>query len=331
MRGILRRLASLLLVMTLAVAASRGAAAQSPAAAKPTLWLIGDSTVKNGHEDGTGFMWSWGTVLHHHFDAARVTVVNKALGGTSSRTFWNRPELWKAVADQIKPGDYVIMQFGHNDGGRVYNDAKARASLGGNGDNTLETTFSDGRKETVHTYGWYLRQMIGQAQAKGATPIVCSLIPRNDWTPDGKVARNQKNTYVKWAREAAQQTHAYFIDLNGRVADKYDKLGRDAVKPFFPNEHTHTGWTAAVINAQTVVEGIRDLKGPQTLATRLRLKKRSGCDLADYLLANPVVPKDPPVRGRPLETSGGNAVSRAADPSLFPQGGSSGQPPATSK
>jgi lysophospholipase L1-like esterase len=283
---------------------------------KPTLWLIGDSTVKNGHEDGSGNMWSWGTVIKYHFDTKRINVVNKALGGTSSRSFWQRG-LWKAVIDQAKPGDYVIMQFGHNDGGRTYNDAKARASVPGIGDNTVDTTLVNGQQESVHAYGWYLRQYVAQAQATGVTPIICSLIPRNDWR-DGKVARNQKDTYVKWAREVAEQTHAYFIDLNNRVADKYDKMGQEAVKPFFPNEHTHTSWGGAVINAETVVEGIRSLQGPRALASRLGLKPRQGCNLADYLVANPKVPQEAPIKSAQQGPARPGDVSRMADPALFP-------------
>jgi lysophospholipase L1-like esterase len=272
---------------------------------KPTLWLIGDSTVKNGHEDGSGNMWSWGTVIKYHFDTKRINVVNKALGGTSSRSFWQRG-LWKAVIDQAKPGDYVIMQFGHNDGGRTYNDAKARASVPGIGDNTVDTTLVNGQQESVHAYGWYLRQYVAQAQATGVTPIIC------------KVARNQKDTYVKWAREVAEQTHAYFIDLNNRVADKYDKMGQEAVKPFFPNEHTHTSWGGAVINAETVVEGIRSLQGPRALASRLGLKPRQGCNLADYLVANPKVPQEAPIKSAQQGPARPGDVSRMADPALFP-------------
>ena len=76
------------------------------------------------------------------------------------------------------------------------------------------------------------------AKAKGAIPIVLSLIPRNDWK-DGKVLRAFPG-YGQMAKDAAQSGGAAFVDLNGITADKYDALGEAAVKPFFPNEHTHT-------------------------------------------------------------------------------------------
>ncbi|TAL04075.1 MAG: rhamnogalacturonan acetylesterase [Verrucomicrobia bacterium] len=241
----------------------------------PTLWLIGDSTVKNGRGDGGGGLWGWGDPIAAYFDKTKINVENQALGGTSSRSFLTT-KLWEAVRAQIKPGDFVIMQFGHNDGGGAYGDNRARRSINGSGDETVEVTLATGAKEIVHTYVWYLRQYIADTKAAGGTPIVCSLIPRNDWT-DGKV-RRAGNSHGKWAKEAAETSGTFFIDLNNLIADRYDKLGQDAVKPFFPTEHTHTGWDGAVMNAECVVEGIKNLKDGK---------------LGSFLLPNPEPPKKP--------------------------------------
>ncbi|MBN1868304.1 rhamnogalacturonan acetylesterase [Candidatus Sumerlaeota bacterium] len=287
-RWLLAAIAPLLPVVLLSCVLNPGPAQVAAAPdGKPTLWLIGDSTVRCGRGDGAGNMWGWGSVIAHHFDPNRIHAQNRALGGTSSRSFYARG-LWQKVIDQARPGDFVLMQFGHNDGGGAYDDTKARKSIRGNGDDTVTAVFPDGHEEIVHSYGWYLRQYIAEAKAKGVTPIVCSLIPRNDWTEEGQVARNQEDNYVQWAREAAEQTQTYFIDLNNRVADKYDRMGREAVKPFFPNEHTHTDWDGAALNAATVVEGIRDL---------------AGCPLADYLMDHPQVPTEPPVSRAKTTTS----------------------------
>ena len=132
----------------------------------------------------------------------------------------------------VKPGDYVMMQFGHNDGGGANN---GRGSLRGNGQET-ENLPVKGAAETVHTFGWYARKYIADTKAKGATPIVCSLIPRNTWR-DGKVARGT-GSYGTWAAEAAKQGDALFIDLNGIIADHYDKLGEEAVNALFPAKDT---------------------------------------------------------------------------------------------
>jgi hypothetical protein len=114
-----------------------------------------------------------------------------------------------------------------------------------------------GQHETVHTYGWYLKRFIADARAKGATPIVCSLIPRKTWK-DGKIVRNS-TTYQKWAAEVAASEHTGYIDLNETIAARYDALGPEKVDPLFGDPHTHTSRAGAELNAQVVVEGIRTL------------------------------------------------------------------------
>lgn len=237
--------------------------AQSPAAtpdpALPTLWLIGDSTVQNGTKDLEG----WGTELPRLFDSKRLNVVNRARGGRSSRTFLTGG-LWDQTLRDIKPGDFVLMQFGHNDGGSVSQDLgpgqPSRASLKGSGDETqdVDIAATPSKKETVHTYGWYLKKFCTDTKAKGGIPVVLSMVPRNDWK-DGKVLR-VTDGYGKWAHEAADATGALFIDLNGIIADQYDAMGQDKVKPFFPQEHTHTSPEGAAFNAQSVAQGIRQAK-----------------------------------------------------------------------
>jgi lysophospholipase L1-like esterase len=219
----------------------------------PTLWLIGDSTVKNGTKGLTG----WGDPIRNLFDPTKITVENRARGGRSSRTYLTEG-LWDAVLKQVQPGDFVLMQFGHNDGGKIDGPyPNGRASLKGSGEETQEITRADGKTETVHTYGWYIRRYVEDAKAKGATPIVLSMIPRNDWK-DGKVLRAD-NGYGLWAKQAAEAEGVTFINLNGIIADKYDAMGPEKVAPFFPQEHTHTNADGAQLNAQCVAEGLRAL------------------------------------------------------------------------
>jgi rhamnogalacturonan acetylesterase len=237
---------------------------------KPTLYLIGDSTVKNGKGKGDGGLWGWGNYLPASFDTTRIRIENDALGGTSSRTFQTKG-LWDAVKAKIQPGDFVIMQFGHNDDGPLADTARARGTFKSNGDETQEIYNPITKKqEVVHSYGWYLRQVIADTKAKGATPIVCSLVPRNGWK-DGKVNRATEG-YTKWAAEAAKQGGAYFIDLNKLVADKYDREGEAKVGTvyFTSKDHTHTIEAGAQLNAATVAEGIKATKG---LALRKYLRK----------------------------------------------------------
>jgi len=123
------------------------------------------------------------------------------------------------------------------------------------------------QQEVVHTYGWYMRKYVNEAKAAGAVPIVCSPIPRNIWK-DGKVVRSNDG-YALWAKEVAQQTNAYFIDLNNNIGDAFEKLGEEKTATFFPKEHTHTNREGAIFNANIVIDGIKDLKG---------------CELQKYLL-----------------------------------------------
>jgi len=228
---------------------------------RPTLFLIGDSTVNTPTKGVQG----WGTPIAGLFDQTKIKVENRARGGRSSRTYYTEG-LWDQVAADLKPGDFVLMQFGHNDGGPL-TGGRARASRKGRGDETKDVE-DQGKKETVHTYGWYLRKYMSDAKAKGATPIVLSLIPRNMWT-NGKVNR-ASNDYGKWAADAAKMGGALFIDLNEIIAHHYEEMGEQKVMElyFTPADHTHTTPAGAKFNAQCVVEGIKQLKD---------------CPLASYL------------------------------------------------
>jgi len=107
-----------------------------------------------------------------------------------------------------------------------------------------------------------LRQYVSGAKAKGAMPMVLSLVPRNMWA-DGKVLRASKD-YGKWAGEVASAEDVPFINLNEIVARHYEELGQEkvAAELFGPTDHTHNTPAGAKLNAQCVAEGIRDLKLP---------------------------------------------------------------------
>jgi lysophospholipase L1-like esterase len=223
----------------------------------PTLWLIGDSTVRNGRGDGANGQWGWGDMVGGYFDASKINVVNRAVGGLSSRTFLTLGH-WDRVMAELKPGDFVMMQFGHNDAGPLDDTARARGTIRGVGDESREIDNPITKKhEVVYSYGWYLRKFIADARAKSATPIVCSLIPRKTWK-DGKIARS-KGDYAGWAEQVAATAKAPFVDLNELVAERYDALGEENVEPLFGDPHTHTSRAGAELNAEVVVEGLKKL------------------------------------------------------------------------
>jgi len=225
----------------------------------PSLFLIGDSTVRNGQGDGAGGQWGWGEPLVAYFDQTKINVVNRAVGGLSSRTYLTGGH-WDRVLAMLKPGDFVIMQFGHNDNGPLNDTSRARGTIKGTGEETQEIdNLLTKQHEVVHTYGWYLRKFIADTKAKGATPIVCSLVPRKIWK-DGKIVRNSED-YGKWAADVAKSEQVAFVDLNEIIARKYDALGPEKVEPLFADPHTHTSLAGAELNAACVIAGLMALKG----------------------------------------------------------------------
>jgi rhamnogalacturonan acetylesterase len=226
---------------------------------KPVLFIIGDSTVKNGDGTGRNNQMGWGSVIHPYFDTTKLSIQNHAIGGRSSRTFITEGR-WERVLQQLKPGDYVIMQFGHNDAGPLDDTARARGTIRGTGEESREIYNPITKKqEVVHSYGWYMRKYVTEAKAKGAIPIICSPVPRNDWA-NNKV-RRASESYGKWSKEVAEAEGAYFIDLNDLVAQRYESMGVEKVNPFFPADHTHTNNDGAILNASIVADAIRNMNG----------------------------------------------------------------------
>jgi len=218
---------------------------------KPTIYLIGDSTVRNNNKE----QWGWGSLLPEFFDSTKITISNQAMAGRSTRTFVKEGR-WDNVLSTLKKGDYLMMQFGHNEGSRPDTSrAGYRGVLKGTGEDTVQLSWSNGTIETVHTYGWYIRKFVQEAKAKGAIPIVLSMIPRNEFR-DGKVLRAGKD-YGLWAKQIAESENVLFIDLNGITSDKYDAWGPEKVKTYFPGDHTHTNQEGARVNAASIVDGIK--------------------------------------------------------------------------
>lgn len=229
---------------------------------KPTLFIIGDSTVRNTNRPQCG----WGEEIGDFFDTSEIRVSNLAMAGRSTRTFI-KEKRWDKVLSEMKPGDFLILQFGHNEGSKPdTSKAGYRGVLRGTGEDTVQLTWKDSTVEVVHTYGWYLRKFVREAKAKGVTPIICSMIPRNQWehsikgdTTSKKIVKRANKDYGKWAKEVAEAEGVNFIDLNALTANKYDAMGPDEVRKFFPVDHTHTNVEGAKVNAASVVAGIRML------------------------------------------------------------------------
>jgi len=219
----------------------------------PVLFLIGDSTVKNGSGKGDNDQWGWGSFFEQFFDTTRVTVENHALGGRSSRTFITEG-LWDKVLRGIREGDYLFIQFGHNDGGPLHT-GRARASLKGIGDESQWVIMErNGGHEEVFTYGHYLRLYIRQAKARGAIPVVLSHTPGNSWEGD-RMLRNS-DTYGKWSKEVAEEEGVRYIDLNDLIATQCEAMGKEQTNELY-KDRVHTSREGALLFGKTLIEGIR--------------------------------------------------------------------------
>jgi beta-galactosidase len=222
---------------------------------RPTLFLVGDSTVQTPTPGQLG----WGTAIAHYFDAGRLRVVNHARGGRSSRTFITEG-LWDATVKEMRPGDFVLIQFGHNDAGSL-DTGRARGSLPGIGSDTRDVVLAaTGGTERVGSFGSYLHRYVAEAKAKGATPILCSLVPRSNWS-EGRILR-ATDDFVAWTRAVAESEGVAFLDLNDLVARQYEALGEARVtRDLFFADRTHTSPGGAQLTAAVVVEALRALPG----------------------------------------------------------------------
>lgn len=224
--------------------------------ALPTLWIVGDSTARNGKDLG------WGDHFAQFFDSSKINVVNRARAGRSSRTFIHEGA-WDAVLHDMRRGDWVLIQMGHNDGGAL-DGPKPRGTLKGTGEESKDIVLQNGEHEVVHTFGWYLRKYIADARSKGATPLLMTLTVRNIWK-DGHIERDMG--YTAWINGVAASEKVPVLDLANAEADRLEK-GGGAVKSaaLFPVDHTHTSAAGAEMVALTVAQLIHDSDLPLKLS-----------------------------------------------------------------
>ena len=264
---------SALAVLTIGCAGTRqspgtspATASAAPAAGRPTLWIAGNSTAARGAGDR---QQGWGVPFADYFDTTRVNVANRARGGRSSRTFITEG-LWDNMRASMKPGDIVLIEFGHNDAGAINDTSRARGSLPGLGDDSVAIdNLLTKKHEVVHSFGWYMRRMIADTRAKGATPIVLSLSVRNVWS-NGQVERGS-GQYSAWSATIARTAGVPFVDLTNLVADQFQEMGEVRVKAIYEQDHTHFNAVGADMHARAVVSALKALR-PSPVRTFLSAK-----------------------------------------------------------
>jgi len=219
----------------------------------------------------------WGGSAIPYFDTSRINIENHAKAGTSTRTFMN-DGYWQAILPRLKPGDFVVLEFGHNDSSDL-DGPTSRGTLKSTGDQTTRIVDKAGQTEVVHTYGWYLRRFISDAKSKGAIPMILSPVPRNYWK-DKTDFNNAMLYYAQMAKEVAIAAQVDYIDMNEALASQYATMGEDAVThSFFTTlDKTHTSPAGAKNAAKTFVDELRKTNSP--------LKK--------YLLDSPTIPNVSP-------------------------------------
>lgn len=224
---------------------------------KIRVWLIGDSTMCP-YEPGRGPITGWGMPFANFFDSS-VVIDNRAKGGRSTRTFLEENR-WQPIVDELQEGDFVFMQFGHND------EAK-------------EPQYA-ARYTPVPEYKKNLIKFITEARARKAIPVIVTPVTRMRFDKEGR----QLETHVEYSAacyEVAQQMNVALIDLDKMSRELVQKMGPENAKLLFmqlePGEHpnypegqkdnTHFNEYGARKIAELVLSGIRQLHLP--LAERI--------------------------------------------------------------
>ena len=221
-------------------------------AQKQTLYLIGDSTMANKVKPNENPEHGWGQVLGSFFNDD-ISIVNKAVNGRSSRSFLNEKR-WDTIYKVLNPGDYVFIQFGHND----------------------EKIADSTRYTNPHTaYRYNLIRFVNDTRAKGAIPVLFSSIVRRNFNEQGVLIPTHGD-YPMETRMVAQEYKVLFIDLEyfselletsyGPEQSKQLHLHYRAREiPYYPQgkvDDTHLSLKGATEIAKLVTEQLRLLDSP---------------------------------------------------------------------
>ena len=219
-----------------------------------TVFLIGDSTVTDQQGDGTG---SWGQNLPRWFGLP-VVIANHAESGQTLKAF-RFQHRWEKLMDLIKPGDYVFMQFGHNDSKKEGHDPMWP-------DDDKAGNWAVTHSEANTDYKWGLAINAVEIKRRGGIPVIVSPITRIN-KATGEVNSSSLGDYPGAAREAAELAGCAFIDLFTMSVETINSLGTSD-SPAAYADGTHTSSYGGYLYSRCVVEGIR----------------KAGLDLARYLV-----------------------------------------------
>jgi lysophospholipase L1-like esterase len=231
-----------------------------------TIYTVGDSTMADKDTTGNPER-GWGQALPLFFNSPEVTVENHARNGRSTKSFIDEGR-WEAVVNKLKKGDYVFIQFGHND------EKQERPEL-----------YADPHG----AYRSNLARFVKETQAKGAYPVLMTSIVRRHFDENGNL-KNTHGEYPDAVRGLAEALNIPMIDMEVKTRRMIEPLGTEdskklfvwfdkGVYPKFPEgkkDDTHLNWEGAVAVARLAVAGIVEQRLP--LARYLKPNQSSGHD-----------------------------------------------------
>jgi len=197
---------------------------------------------------GTGTQ-GWGVYLPYSLEG--VTVVNSAVAGTSARSYTNT-DRFALLADKVVSGDFVIIEFGHNDGGSLTVTDNGRTDCYGSGNETCTSVTG----AIVYTYVEYLTNATDLMIQKGAHVIIASPTPDNPCETGTCTYTAPRFTAYGEDVVANAGSKSSFVDHGQYVGNEFIALGATTVDAFYPIDHTHTSPVAANIVAGQFVKGI---------------------------------------------------------------------------
>ncbi|KAH7327489.1 carbohydrate esterase family 12 protein [Rhexocercosporidium sp. MPI-PUGE-AT-0058] len=231
----------------LATLASAAPAEEIEERANPTIYMAGDSTMAlGGGGSGTN---GWG--VYFPFSVKNANIVNAAIGGRSARSYTDEGR-FTSLVNKVVSGDYVIIEFGHNDGGSLATSDNGRTDCFGSGSETCTTPAG----VVVQTYVTYLTNAAKALIAKGAKVIISSPTPNN--ICEGSSCSYTPPRFTAYGRQVVQNagSGASFIDHGQYLANEYIRLGKAKTDTFYPVDHTHTSPAGANVVAQTFVKAV---------------------------------------------------------------------------
>ncbi|KUI52708.1 Rhamnogalacturonan acetylesterase [Cytospora mali] len=221
-----------------AVLLSGGLSLLPAATAVTNIWLAGDSTMAKGG-GGTGTE-GWGQFLQYSFDKTKYVVNNEAVAGRSARSYW-REDRFQDIADEVASGDWVVIEFGHNDGGSLTPTDDGRTDCPGQGTEVCYSEY-DGVNETIYTFPEYMIKATKLYLAKGAKVILSSATPDNPWETGTFTWVPNRFQYYDWLATSelgGPSDGVYFVYHGDYAAQVMDNLGETVVNDNYPNDHTH--------------------------------------------------------------------------------------------